>query len=749
MKTESGVVRATREFRSRLLAGAALAAFAFLPLLHLFAGGRLPVFRDGADFFLPIAAFTARVLAQGEIPLWNPASFAGEPWMAAIQPAVFYPTAIAYRIAPSLADAHRLVLLTHHLLLVVGLYRLGRRLGLGRSAALLGSALAGLGAPLASVAEFENNLRTLAWFPWALEGALVAGRAAAARSGIFLALAFLGGEPELAAIAAALVALVRLTSGSIPRRRAVVEVAAAGAVAALLSGPVLVPFLELVGQSDRGRGLGAAESSRNSLDAAGLIELLSAPGREGGADGRQDYLPVFSVGLAVGALAVAEAVRRWREAPRCRPVVAAAVVLLAAALLPSIPAAQPLLELVRLPFRYPVRLALPVALFALPLAAAFGWERFASGKGTGAWRGVALAAGVIAALALPFAVEAGPLATTVAVTGGALVLLGLPALGLRTAAVALAALLVADAGGLALGVPSESLPDAAALAAPPLAERAWREAPGLRVIGDPPVGPALAVRADAPAGRFLRSRVLAFGYSNLLGGAWSARGGGPILLDRYERYLTLAHQPNRMAHLLGALRVGWFLTLGRVPLPAVEPVAREGGATLWRWEGAAPRAWIVEPGSWSAVAGPDEAFRALADPAFDPQKRAVVEGLPPRAIAPSPATSGARWRVVSVAAEERERIVIRCDTSGGGLLVVPDAWFPGWEARIGGRRTEIFPVNGLFRGVFVPPGPAFVEMVYRPLSLRVGMAAAAAGIVLVVALLATSRTSPKQEERPA
>lgn len=749
MTTGGGVVPEAGALRARLLVGAALAVVALLPMLHLFVGGRLPVFRDGADFFLPIAAFTARVLAQGEIPLWNPASFAGEPWLAAIQPAVFYPTAVVYRLAPTTGDAHRLVLLLHRLVLVAGLYRLGRRLGLGRGAALLGSALAGLGAPLASVAEFENNLRTLAWFPWALEAALVAGRAAAARAGIFLALAFLGGEPELAAVAAALVALLRLTSTAIPRRRALVEVAAAGAVAALLSGPVIVPFLELVGQSDRGRGLGAAESSRNSLDAAGLVELLSAPGRGGAAGGRQDYLPIFSVGLAVGALAVAEAVRRWREVPRSRPAVAAALALLGAAIVPSIPAAAPALDLVRLPFRYPVRLALPVALVALPLAAAFGWSRLAAGRGAGRWKGVALAAAAIAALSLPFAVQIGPLATTVAAAGAAVLLMGLPAIGIGTATAALAALLVVDAGVLALRVPSESLPDAAALAAPPLAERAWREAPGLRVIGDPPVGPALAVRADEPAGRFLRSRVLAFGYSNLLGGAWSARGGGPILLDRYERYVTLAQQPERMAHLLGALRVGWFLTLGRVPLPALEPVGREGGATLWRWDGAAPRAWVVEPGNWTGVPGPDEAFRALADPSFDPKARAVVEGLPPRPPAPAPPASGARWRVVSVAEEARERIVIRCDTSGGGLLVVPDAWYPGWEARIGGRRTPIFPVNGLFRGVLVPPGPALVEMVYRPLSLRVGMAAGAAGIVLVVALLATSRTSSKQEERPA
>jgi hypothetical protein len=55
------------------------------------------------------------------------------------------------------------------------------------------------------------------------------------------------------------------------------------------------------------------------------------------------------------------------------------------------------------------------------------------------------------------------------------------------------------------------------------------------------------------------------------------------------------------------------------------------------------------------------------------------------------------------------------------VLVLAEAWYPGWTARTDkGRRLEIFPVNVWMRGVQVPAGTDSVEFIYRPFSIWLG-----------------------------
>ena len=64
------------------------------------------------------------------------------------------------------------------------------------------------------------------------------------------------------------------------------------------------------------------------------------------------------------------------------------------------------------------------------------------------------------------------------------------------------------------------------------------------------------------------------------------------------------------------------------------------------------------------------------------------------------------------------------------LLVVTDAWYPGWRATVNGRAAPIAEVNAFQRGVRVPAGNSSVVMRYEPWTVRVGI------IVSLTALLA-------------
>ena len=77
--------------RTALLGGALGLAFAAALLGPGALLGLVPARGDLADFFWPMKAYTAARWAAGGLPLWNPLSGCGEPWLAQLQTGVLYP----------------------------------------------------------------------------------------------------------------------------------------------------------------------------------------------------------------------------------------------------------------------------------------------------------------------------------------------------------------------------------------------------------------------------------------------------------------------------------------------------------------------------------------------------------------------------------------------------------------------------------------------------------------------------------
>jgi len=80
-----------------------------------------------------------------------------------------------------------------------------------------------------------------------------------------------------------------------------------------------------------------------------------------------------------------------------------------------------------------------------------------------------------------------------------------------------------------------------------------------------------------------------------------------------------------------------------------------------------------------------------------------------------------------------ERIVLRTRGERAAILVLADAWYPGWEARVDGEPAPLLRANLALRAVPVSPGEHRVELRYRPASFRLGLTLAA-GAVLAYAL---------------
>ncbi len=353
-------------------------AFAFLAVLTaiLFVAplAKNEVFqlRDHFDYFQPLRWFTAAELREGRLPLWNPYSASGEPWLANPQTGVFYPPTWIFLVLP-FATAYMLYLFLHLLILGWGAYLLFARTG-SRGAAMVGAAAILFSGPVLSLLDVSNNLATLAWIPLAL---WCAAEGAWRRGGIVLALGFLAGEPFSAALAALLYVVVR-------RRRDVIGTAA---IAFGLSAVQLLPFLEMVRGSDRSGGMGAPEILRDSMPLRDWLRVVLPPPLFDTPPG-QTFLPVVYGGVVVAALALAglTMVRRRRD------LVGWTVLLAVAVLISTGPAL-----LVQLPltlFRYPSRLV-SVGMLALGALAAAGWDRLRVDK---RWLDLILVAVVVADL---------------------------------------------------------------------------------------------------------------------------------------------------------------------------------------------------------------------------------------------------------------------------------------------------------------------------------------------------------------
>ncbi len=359
--------------------------------------GLSPSPRDIIDFFAPMRAMTASSLAAGVMPWLNFANGCGEAWFANPETAVLYPPAWVHLILPPVW-AMALEIGLHLAWLSLGVGLLARHLGavpLGRSVAETAAWSVG---PVIFTVGVLNNLETLAWVPWMVLAARLPSRRAPALVAITTALAWLGGEPQLWALA---VVLTFVAARS--RIRAVIGLALGSIVVAVQ----MVPFVFWVLEGDRGPQA-ASWVLRGALTPADWGGLL-VPGLPNDPDRM-----IFVESLFFGApLLVCGLLGAWHR----KWLLASAAVCGLVATLPEIGGGGILLTLTGGLVRYPSRFALAGLALLLPMVGR-GAEDWIAGRGR--WLAVALSSLAL----LLCAVNSHPLTWWVAGIPAALMLAG-------------------------------------------------------------------------------------------------------------------------------------------------------------------------------------------------------------------------------------------------------------------------------------------------------------------------------------
>jgi len=118
---------------------------------------------------------------------------------------------------------------------------------------------------------------------------------------------------------------------------------------------------------------------------------------------------------------------------------------------------------------------------------------------------------------------------------------------------------------------------------------------------------------------------------------------------------------------------------------------------------------------------------------FNPRTVAVLEEEP-QIILTQPVDS-VRWQA-DIVAYHNNALTLHVESERPGMLVVSEAWFPGWNAYVNGVQTPVYRTDFSLRGMFVPAGTATVELRYEPASFARGAAVTLSTLAVCLCVLA-------------
>jgi hypothetical protein len=183
------------------------------------------------------------------------------------------------------------------------------------------------------------------------------------------------------------------------------------------------------------------------------------------------------------------------------------------------------------------------------------------------------------------------------------------------------------------------------------------------------------------------------------------------------------------------LNVQYVLRQRDLDAAGLEVVYEEGEVKVYRLGDPLPRAWVVHE---TVIATDDEVFDLLNAEDFDPLKTAVL--APDSAVdqLPEEQSPGSLAQVVEAVPG---RLTLEVSPGADGLLVVSQAHYPGWQARVDGVRAPIYRVDYLLQGVPVEAGSRVVELTYRLSPWPAAVSLVALAVCMAVLVLGRRRAN--------
>lgn len=202
-----------------------------------------------------------------------------------------------------------------------------------------------------------------------------------------------------------------------------------------------------------------------------------------------------------------------------------------------------------------------------------------------------------------------------------------------------------------------------------------------------------------------------------------------------KQYATMFISKSAESRLIDLLNTKYIVTTRKIEESVRKKtrlVWQENNISIYLNSAALPRAFFVNRARYlenSAV------LKALSDPSFDPSAEVLLSS-PGIEIPVGKATS--KDQHVEVTSYEPERVRISASATENGILVLSDAYYPGWYAYLDGVEVPIYRANYVMRAISLPKGEHTIEFRYKPLSVKLGFFTSLAAMIIMIIISAVS-----------
>lgn len=651
----------------------------------LFFGDAL-YFRDYQFFFGPMKLFLAEMMKHGEWAFWNPRVLMGSPFFADPQSGVLYLPSLLFLFADG-PKVIALSLVFHIVVGQMGLYKLARHYQLGWLAAAAGAVVYGLGGWMISMGNILTWVYSAAWAPWVVlvferlwTAPNLRNTAIAAAT---IAMQMLAGNPEMFLMIGLVLVVRRLATPGIMAGKWVAYSITAGLLATLIYSPQLLATWEYQKLSVRAAGMSIDELLEFSAIGSQWLSIVVPPALApenwniltAFPDGHVPLILSIYVGWAVIALGILGLVKPGRTSLSWLFIIGVGIFLAMGSANPLAIDFLKLVKVFRSPEKYLYLVHIGVALLAsFGVACLLSWIRRPRLAQT-----IGLA--ILAMLSLDLIMTNGHIDPTVKDY--------FPALK-NSAEV-----------------------------------RHITENPG-RVYSRS----IAADQEETVRGLFAAYRATLTPNIGTIAGI-SYLNGVPFIALREQAVVhdLIDSQP---PGILLARRLGGFSTPYVVTDdPAFgnshewTELATRLTNTLWRLKQSAPL--LDFPKRVESLAE-WETYNAIDQEDYSNGHTVFV---------PEHASSGISIQEGSVTrfTDRPGHVDANVTTHTGGLLVLRQSAYPGWQVEVDGKEAALIPTNRFFIGVEVPPGDHRVSFRFEPSHWRLGLLLSALGLLTMIVMM--------------
>ncbi len=157
----------------------------------------------------------------------------------------------------------------------------------------------------------------------------------------------------------------------------------------------------------------------------------------------------------------------------------------------------------------------------------------------------------------------------------------------------------------------------------------------------------------------------------------------------------------------------WEQDVAKFPEDKYKLVWQEEHFQVYERRNVYPRSFIATQSA--LINNPQKAIEKFYDPDFDVRNTLILSD-----IAEKPHLNAKEGKA-EIIDYQPNKVTIKIQTDGKALLFLSDAYYPNWQARVDDKKVEVIRTHHAFRSVVVPKGEHTVEFFYYPKEFYYGV----------------------------